>query len=510
MIIYHRYQAQNTVTFNVNNINTEITNNLSPFYNSIDEVSSYQVGNGNFPVFKTGLTVLAKDIEDSLYISSHGLRGIDNYGYGPISDDYNALDFERYNKVWKVTSHEIWSHQQGLGTSSSILTWPAHGDVANGEAFYLAPFVDVNGDGVYNPLLGDYPKIKGDEAVYYIVNDKKPAHISFYKQSIGIEIHVMMYSYVSNKAIVNNTTFVNYSIYNRSSIDFLEFYVSSYLDADLNCPYNDFHGCDTTRNSIFTFEGNITSANPGENCIDTVLKKSAIALKLLNHPLSSSFYSHIGTFSVQNGNTLTITNAERVYNLMNGLYVLGQDKISFIDSNLTKFITPNGSSELNLLDSFSFYGSDSKINSTIELGVLPSQSSFCIDLAYVYYENDSLNYIGNAQGLLLATDTVQSFYDDVNLSCVGFLTDIENGAGRKVETSSFPNPSVEYTIISFSKDLSNAEVRIQNTLGQEVKRVKIRNASQVQISKENLNRGIYFYSVLDGANKIGSGKIIFH
>jgi hypothetical protein len=281
LTICNNYKAQDSVLFNVNNINTQVTNNLSPFYNRVAEVSSYEIegGSGVFPIFKTGLTILAKDSDDSLYVSSHGFRDVDNYGYGPISDDYTLLNFERYNRVWKVTSHEIWSHQQGLGTSNSILTWPAHGDVTNGEAYYLAPFVDVNGDGIYNPLLGDYPKIKGDEAVYYIVNDKKPDHIYFYKQSIGIEVHVMIYSYISSKAIINNTTFVNYSIYNRSPIDFLEFYASSYLDADLNCPYNDFHGCDTSRNSIFTFEGNITSTSPGENCIDTIIKKISCCFK---------------------------------------------------------------------------------------------------------------------------------------------------------------------------------------------------------------------------------------
>jgi hypothetical protein len=38
-----------------------------------------------------------------------------------------------------------------------ILEWPAHGNLANKEDYYLAPFYDYNGDGNYNPYDGDYP-----------------------------------------------------------------------------------------------------------------------------------------------------------------------------------------------------------------------------------------------------------------------------------------------------------------------------------------------------------------
>ncbi len=55
-------------------------------------------------------------------------------------------------------------------TPIPILEWPANGNPfakgAGGVALVvnhdLAPFVDVNGDGKYNPLLGDYPAMKGD------------------------------------------------------------------------------------------------------------------------------------------------------------------------------------------------------------------------------------------------------------------------------------------------------------------------------------------------------------
>ena len=35
----------------------------------------------------------------------------------------------------------------------------------------LAPFVDVDNDGNYNPLNGDYPKIKGNQSIWWVMND---------------------------------------------------------------------------------------------------------------------------------------------------------------------------------------------------------------------------------------------------------------------------------------------------------------------------------------------------
>lgn len=506
-------KSQQSAILNVNNINTIVQNNLSPFYDPTSIESTYEVvlNSGIKPIFKTGLSFLAKDINDSVYISTEGLFSSwykDNFGFGPIADDYNSQSFENYDQVWKVTSQEIWGHQQGLGSSYSIMNWPAHGDTSNGEAFYLAPFVDVNGDGIYSPSQGDYPKIKGDEAIYFIVNDKNSNHVNFYNHSIGIEIHVMIYSFNSNINTINNTTFVNYSVYNRSSIDFVEFYSSPYLDADLQCAYNDFHGCDSLRNTVLSFEGKDSSTNPSYTCQDTLIRNSALALRLLNKKMYSSFYNGVGTFSSLS-TTISVTREERLENLMLGLSPFGDSLYSFIDSSLTHQVSPNGINQIIASDSILDYGGDPKINAVIKTDYFPSNSSLCFDIAYVYYQNDSLNNIENASQILLATDTVQDFYDNINLSCIGFLTNIEKSENRRITTSSYPNPAVDQATIDFSRELLDAEVNLQNSLGQIVRKVEISNVSQLQIERKGLESGVYFYSILEKGNVIGSGKIVF-
>jgi hypothetical protein len=51
-----------------------------------------------------------------------------------------------------------------------IKNWPAHGDVSKGQAANLAPFIDVDNDGVYSPELGDYPSIPGTRCLLNITH----------------------------------------------------------------------------------------------------------------------------------------------------------------------------------------------------------------------------------------------------------------------------------------------------------------------------------------------------
>jgi hypothetical protein len=61
---------------------------------------------------------------------------------------------------------------------------------------------------LYNPADGDYPEIRGDEAVYAIMNDKSRDTMGF---GMGIEIHLMVYQYLDG-TFLDNTTFLNYRV----------------------------------------------------------------------------------------------------------------------------------------------------------------------------------------------------------------------------------------------------------------------------------------------------------
>ena len=76
----------------------------------------------------------------------------------------------------KLTKSEIDNHitnysDPNYQVPEAIISWPAHGDIALGQNYNLAPYIDVNDNNIYDPYNGDYPCIKGDEAIYMIRND---------------------------------------------------------------------------------------------------------------------------------------------------------------------------------------------------------------------------------------------------------------------------------------------------------------------------------------------------
>jgi hypothetical protein len=172
-----------------------------------------------------------------------------------------------------------------------IMNWPAHGDVAKGQSFYLAPFWDNDGDGIYDPTQGDYPYydienalcrtqtptmdaqyyhpddpenwkygiladqvIKGDQTLWWVFNDKGNIHTETGGAAIGLEIRGQAFAFATNDEI-NNMTFYSYEIVNRSTFSLTETYFSQWVDTDLGYAYDDYVGCDVARGLGYCYNG---------------------------------------------------------------------------------------------------------------------------------------------------------------------------------------------------------------------------------------------------------------
>ncbi|MFT5581207.1 MAG: hypothetical protein ACI9G9_000453, partial [Psychromonas sp.] len=156
-----------------------------------------------------------------------------------------------------------------------IYGWPAHGDVSKGQDFYLAPFYDRDGDGVYNPDNGDHPwyddilgrddiqcgvdrriSLFGDETHWWVFNDKGNIHGESGGEPIGMEIRAQAFSFATNDE-VNSMTFYNYELINRSTQTLFDTYFSQYLDTDLGNPNDDYVGCDVSRGLGYCYNGDL-------------------------------------------------------------------------------------------------------------------------------------------------------------------------------------------------------------------------------------------------------------
>ncbi len=154
-----------------------------------------------------------------------------------------------------------------------IKEWPAHGNTSLGQDYYLAPFFDRNGDGIYNPIVdGDYPwydgllgdlkdcgndrrvSLFGDETNWWVFNDKGNIHGETGGEPIGMEVHAQAFAFGTSDAI-NDMTFYNYEMINRSTQTLQNTYFAQYVDPDIGGAQDDYVGCDVSRGLGYCYNG---------------------------------------------------------------------------------------------------------------------------------------------------------------------------------------------------------------------------------------------------------------
>ena len=253
---------------NVNNVNATIIGDGTCYTRFFDIYSpevcpiwEVPAGSGKSTIFQHTLWFGGLDTADSLHLAGFrfGQVGTD-YWAGPLTTtdgSTSLMGMLRYYHVWNLTRAEIEAFVAHHGepnyvTPDDILTWPAHGE--GDFAANLAPFVDVDGDGHYNPEAGDYPAIKGDQCLFFIFNDSYAAHTESSGGQLGLEVHAMVYAYDNPKdEALYNTVFVNYKFFNRSANNYHDVYIGLWNDWDIGYMMDDYVGCDVRRGACYAY-----------------------------------------------------------------------------------------------------------------------------------------------------------------------------------------------------------------------------------------------------------------
>ena len=249
-------------SININNINALINpfgNHFWDFNKSRFEIPK---GSGKSAVFNHTLWIGGLDQAGQLHLAAERYRQVGmDFFTGPISSLYDSSYYLKYNRVWKIDKSAITFHinnwqKPGYKAIEVIEKWPAHGRTEYNESARIAPFFDKDENGIYNPYAGDYPLIYGDQEVYFIFNDARLQHTESKGDSLGIEIHGMAYAF-NNPAdsLLNNTIFMHYDIFNRSSNNYDSTYIGLFTDFDLGYANDDYIGCDVTRGLMYAYNG---------------------------------------------------------------------------------------------------------------------------------------------------------------------------------------------------------------------------------------------------------------
>ncbi len=255
----------------INNVNARFSSSGAHFFY---ENAEYEVpkGSGKTSIFSNTIWIGGKDSQGQLHFAGERYRQGPTVGpsgthpdfySGPVMDSakYSIYTDTIWNYVWNLKKSDIEYHKAHYMDPSykpihDILTWPGNGDTGSGEALILAPFFDVNGDQAYDPFSGDYPIIRGDQALFFIFNDDRGPHLESAGAKLRVEIHGMAYAFdMPEDSALKNTTFLNYKLYNRSQNIYDSTLLGIFTDIDLGYPMDDYIGCDVERNMYFGYNG---------------------------------------------------------------------------------------------------------------------------------------------------------------------------------------------------------------------------------------------------------------
>lgn len=465
-------------------------------------------------IFQGNIWLAGIDESDTLHIASETFNN-QEFSYGPIANNYDNPTYnERYNKVWKISKAEIQNHinnyyNSGYTISQNILTWPANGDTINGESKRIAPYCDVNSNGYYDPQNGDYPAIRGDQALFFVFNDSRMDHLTSGGNKLGFEIRAMAYAYENpqNEELYNNI-FISYEIVNKSSNTYTDAYVGMFTDLDIGYGANDYIGFDSTLSLVYGYNG-LQLDGPSYTSYSGVPPVQGI---MLLSQVASKFISY------ENSTDLIIgepKNPDQFYNYLRGKLKTGA-AITYGEDGTNQSNPPTnymytGNPETNI------GWNEKTLNNTpgdrrglVSYGpftIIPNET-ICFDFAYPFAkDNNSTTAEGSIALLRQRSSLIKSFHNSQNITC-GFsdvsLKDIASSHSSRIIL--YPNPSDGSFSLSISELIPNATIEIYSILGKKLYERKITANNQYFDIK--LNSGVYIYTIKSNDRIIKNDRII--
>lgn len=449
---------------------------------------------------------------------------------GPVSNDLNADT--KFDKVYRVNLQTLTDFKNGniQGIPQEIADWPAHGDTNMGEAYYLAPFVDVNNDGNYDPVDGDYPKIKGDEAIYTIYNDVNTGSNG---NGLGVEIHSMLYGY-NTGGVEDSILFKEYRVINRSTVDYTDAIVSIFADFEVGNSRDDYAATSLETNSIYTYNADSDDEGPygfgskpvamglrilkgppavygdmidnnRDLCVDGVRASSGACnpedpiTAVREHVTMSSTMYYNNTFTNQGNPDVPLD----FYNYMQAKWRNGNNLIiepngdGYVPSNtgaVSNFFFPGNSYDTSAAYepsqptnwSQTSQNSDSRYLANMGFISLNSEESFTISTAYIWARAENpADIFAPVNQLLDGLTQADSIYDNPPPRTVGVNSYQVNQSylvSYKATSGNWFVSNNESTILDFV---------IYSTTGQRMGSFKIQANSKSQVPTQAFAKGIY-------------------
>lgn len=461
----------------------------------------------------------------------------------------DSITMAAYNRVWKINQCDIdiyvnWFNGGQIGINptdsiamNTILNWPAYSPTG----LALAPFVDANTNSVYDPYAGDYPLIKGDQAVFFVYNDKGGPHTETGGNAIGLEIQGMAYAYrCPDDSALYNTIFTNYKIINRSLLVLDSAFLGSWTDFDIGNFADDFVGCDVTRSAYYGYNGNSTDsaisagqytygANPpaqavvflkGPRAYDNGIDDSASSVPNgtgYGDGIIDNERAGMGKFLYYNNNFTTTGNpvvAGDFYDYIAGSWLDGTLWTYGGTGHLTgvpcDYMFPGTTDPLGYgtnmvpqapwdeLTSGNIPADRRGLASAGPFRLQPGASEI-IDLAYVFGRATSGGNLASVTVMQERIDSIhQKFSNGITACGCPSLTGIADYNNNNNFLAIYPNPATTNITINFTSTSKNASIKIYDVRGRLVKSIANVKSGETTFNISELESGLYLVNVNDG------------
>ena len=466
----------------VNNISARINSDGILFSDEISEIARFIVPKnaGTTSIFTSSLWFGGvHSVTGELHVAANKFRkeGVD-FTQGQIGSSPSD------NALWKVNRSSILHHMAHYQDVNYFMA----AEIAN----WGGPFEDINDNQIYEPLLGEYPKIIGDQAIFFIYNDVIE-HTSSGGLPLGIEIQATAYAFtgegmsVTDSANLTNTIFIRYNIINKSENNYVDFYIGSFTDPDLGYAHDDYVGFDTTLRMFYAYNGKEIDGTGQPYAYGDLLPAQGIML------LNRDVYSFM-CFSNGNIPTGDPRVAAEYYNYMQSIW---RDNTALRDptGNFCKImltgdpVTGTGWIESTQMGA---PGDRRGLISTY-IGDFNAGENICIDIAYPFAQSETPSGALVPITLLRERATaIRNFYTQNQYSCDIFTVGITTNKKEDVkEVALYPNPT------KGELRIDNGELRMENVavydlLGRIQKSKIVNLQSEIVIDISHLPAGLYF------------------
>lgn len=372
--------ATAAIDLDINNVRARLMTGGDMWWDQGTTEARYEVPKGTKKnsLFAGSVWIGGIDDKGQLKVAAQTYRQSGNdYWPGPLdaSANIDANTCNDWDRFWKINRSDILRFiELGPGGASesefqTIFEWPGKGNprtkgttgnilsqVAAGDQEY-APYREVNNVDGYQPEAGDYPEIAGDQYVWWVFNDKGNVKQETNTEGIGIEVQASAFAF-STKDFLNDATFYNYRVINRSNLSLDSTYIATWTDADLGYYFDDYIGCDTVRGLGILYNGRSFDGQGEANSYADKIpmvgvdffkgpsKRFNINGRIFDSTLNMeafTYYNNDGSVigNPQNGNhvygymTGSIRNGERFRNDFKGP---NTPSVAYGDGSLTRFV----------------------------------------------------------------------------------------------------------------------------------------------------------------------------